>query len=215
MPRRLDSRAPISFPLSVSILPVLALLVGCAHPIELVQPPSRKADLYPTAKRSGDLVIAIDTVQETRRAVRYFGVDLREHGVMPAQIIVTNNGEDAIDVGPADVLVHRGRAVIDPVPTASVAELCKVRSGLHDDEPAELIDAHFAAMSFPDTTVAPGETLRGWMFFDIGVEEKKPQSPWFRVVSLDGGGSNVGLRMAVTESDSGQRLYFGPYRLQH
>ncbi len=211
MPRRLDTSALTP----LALLAALAVLVGCATPVELVTPPSRKADVYPTAKRSGDLVVAIDTVRESRRAQKYFGFDMREHGLMPAQIIVSNHGDEAIEVGPADILVSKGRSVIDPVPAAHVASLCKAHSNLYDGEPAELIDAHFASMSFPEMTVAPGETVRGWMFFDLGLDEKakKPESPWFRVVSLDGGGSNVGLRMAVTESESGQRLHFGPYRL--
>lgn len=194
----------------------LALVaLACATPVELVEPPARKADLFAGAMRSGSLVVAIDSVTETRRAERYFGADLRAHGLLPAQIIVTNLGDTAVEVDPADVLVQQGRNVIDPVPIAHVAALCKEVSGLTDGDEAEQIDAHFAKLAFESMMVAPGETVRGWMFFDVGVEEEDElaDSPWFRVVSLHGAGSRVGLRMAVTENGTRQRLHFGPFRL--
>jgi hypothetical protein len=190
-------------------------VLACASPVELVEPPARKADLFATAMRSGSLVVAVDSVTESKRAVRYFGTDLREQGLLPAQIIVTNLGDTAVEVDPADVLVQRGRAVIDPVPVAYAAALCKETSGLTSGDEAEQIDAHFAKMAFESTVVAPGETVRGWMFFDVGVDEEKDvdENPWFRVVSLHGAGSSVSLRVAVTENGTRQRLHFGPFRL--
>jgi len=195
--------------------PLLALLftLACASPIELVQPPERKADLFPTARRSGSLVVAVDAVNDVRRAERYFGFDPRAAGLMPAQVVITNLGKQPVDVDAADILVQKGREVVDPVPIARVAELCKQASGVGDDETGEQVDAHFAKLSFPSLSIAPGETVSGWLFFDVGPEEKAPENPWFRVVSLYDGGNALALRVAVTESDSGQRLHFGPFRL--
>ena len=106
--------------------------------------------------------------------------------------------------------------MVDPVPVDHVAMLCKETSGLTGGDEAQLIDAHFARMAFTATHVAPGETIRGWMFFDLGVndEEQAYDSPWFRVVSLHGAGNTVGMRVAVTENGTQQRLHFGPFRLQ-
>ncbi|MGH0038008.1 MAG: hypothetical protein ACQGVK_23510 [Myxococcota bacterium] len=200
---------------ALSLLSASLLLAACASPVQLVEPPARKADLFPSAMRSGSLVVAVDSVREPRRAIRYFGTDLRAQGLLPAQIIVTNLGDTAIEVDPADVLVQQGRSVVDPVPVAQVAAYCKESSGLTGGEEAALIDAHFAKLGFTSTLVAPGETVRGWMFFDLGVDEEDEieESPWFRVVSLHGSSHSVGLRVAVTENGTHQRLHFGPYRL--
>jgi hypothetical protein len=200
---------------TLGLLALLPLLAACASPVELVDPPARKADLFASAMRAGSLVVAVDSVNESRRAVRYFGTDLREQGLLPAQIIVTNLGDSAVEVDPADVLVQQGRAVVDPVPVETVATLCKEASGLTRGEEAAQIDAHFAKLAFTPTLVAPGETVRGWMFFDLGVDEEEEayDSPWFRVVSLHGAGNTIGLRVAVTENGTRQRLHFGPYRL--
>ena len=68
-------------------------------------------------------MVAVDQISDRERVVRYFGVDLREFGIVPAQILITNNGRRSVTIEPADVLVSESQRVIDPLPPGYVAEL--------------------------------------------------------------------------------------------
>lgn len=191
-------------------LTLLTLLAGCASNVALVEPPSRNADLFPGAQRSSGLVVAVDAITEPRRIEKYFGVPLQELGIVPVMLIVSNYGDAAVSVTPADALVLKQQSVIDPVPAAHVTQLVHEHFGA-DGETANQISAHFERMAFAEQVAAPGETVDGLLFFDVGVEKRR-ESDFFTLVSLYPR-SRLKLKLAVTEVENRQRLHFGPFPL--
>ncbi len=191
-------------------LPLLLVLLlpGCAS-YEVVRLPERQADLYPLAEEQRGIWMAIDDISEPRRARRFFGSDLRERGILPVEVIVSNRGSERISVGPADVLMLRGMDVVDPLPLENVARVVKDRGGIVTSSTSEQLDALLEDVAFRQRLLAPGESHHGVLFFDV-VEERSPVTRFFRLLSLY---PQAGwqIRAAVTDVDSRRRIPFGPF----
>jgi len=207
-PARRAPLLPLLTPLFALLL--LASATGCASRLELVEPPLRHADLYPGSLRGGGVVVAVDAL-DARRARRYFGADLRDAGLLPSVVVVSNRSGEVVSVGPADVLAMEGRRVVDPVRPQEVARRVAARRGLDDEGSAELA-AYLASIAYAPTVVPPGETVQGVVFFDLGRDASEREPSAFRLVSLLPR-SRLWLRVAATEQESGQRMMFGPFRV--
>ncbi len=191
-----------------SYLLLCLLVCGCAS-YDVVELPPREADLYPFAKEERGIWMAIDDISKPKRARKYFGADLANHGIHPVELIVSNRGEDGISVGPADVLMLKGREIIDPLPIERIASLVKERGGIVTDATAEQLDLFLSRLAFRETVLEPGQSYHGIIFFDVA-EDTGPVSRFFRVVSLYPGPSFY-VKAAVTELESKQRIPFGPF----
>ena len=179
---------------------------------ELVLPPLRDADLYPLAHAKAGVAVAVDEIADSQRAERYFGVDLLAKGILPVQIVVSNHGEHRVSIRPVDVLLLRGRQVVDPRRVGKVADLLRERGLWIREETAQRIDEFFESVAFQETVVAPGETYQGVMFFDAPLPSPY-RSRYFRLVALFPD-SRLKLHLAVTDLESGDRLRFGPFGLR-
>lgn len=200
-----------------SLVALLVLFVaggaGCAS-YELVALPVRDADVYPTAHERGGLAVAVDAIDDPRRVERYFGTDLTEAGVLPVLVIVSNHGERRVEVSPADLLLFEGRDVVDPLPLEHVLRIPEERAFLLREETAADLEAFYRGLAFRDVVVAPGESYQGVLFFDAAPE--RPESRFdrfFRVARLFPEPA-LRLHVRVTELESGERLRFGPFRVE-
>jgi len=176
-----------------------------------VQLPLREADLYPAAETKAGLAVAIDEMSDPQRVWTYFGTDLLGKGILPVQVIVSNHGEHRVKIRPSDVLLLRGRDVIDPLPIEKVTDIPKGKGLWVSDETTEQIDKFFAELGLKETIVRPGETARGVLFFKT---LKKPSwtSRFFRVARLFPEPS-FQLHLVVTDLEEKKRVGFGPFSL--
>ncbi len=193
------------------VLLVPVLLAGCAS-YELMEIPARRADLYPLADRRGGVALAVDDLGDPRRSRRFFGADLREHGVLPIGVVVSNHGADRIAVGPADVLMLRGSRVVDPLPLETVGEIVKDRFLAVSPGTKRELERVLAEAAFRQTVVAPGQSYQGVVFFDAVHEEESRAGRFFRMLRAYPR-ALFQIHVGVTELGSRQRTHFGPFPL--
>lgn len=186
----------------------LVLQSACTS-YELVQLPVRDADLYPSAESKAGLAVAIDQMSDSGRVRRHFGADLLDKGILPIQLIVSNHGDHRVKIRPSDVLMLRGRGVIDPLPIEKVTEFPKSEGLWVTDETEEQIDEYFTELAFKEMIVPPGETVRGVLFFEM-FGKPIPRSRYFRLVSLFPQPS-FQLHLVITDLEKKERIPFGPF----
>jgi hypothetical protein len=171
--------------------------------------PQREADLYPLAQTREAITVAIDEIKQAARAERYFGADLIEEGILPVSVVVSNYGSHRLAVKPSDVLLYRGREIIDPLPVETVVATAKRQHWRLSSKTAEQLDTLFESMTFRETQVLPNESYQGVLFFPLPIS-KKAANDYLAVRSLyREGGPRV--RVGVTDVDAGGRLHFGPF----
>src|SRR5713101_6700194 len=103
---------------------VVVLLAGCGS-YQVAQMPQYEADLYPLTQSKSGITIGIDDIRSPERAQRYFGADLVKDGVLPVNVVVSNYGKHRVVVKPSDILLHRGKEIVDPLPIQIVAAAAK------------------------------------------------------------------------------------------
>jgi hypothetical protein len=193
------------------LLMVLLVASACAS-FELVELPVREADVYPTAHERDGVAVAVEPMLDGRRAERYFGADLLRRGILPVQVIVSNHGAARVRIRPADVLLLDDRHVIDPLPATAVAEIPKAKGLFVTGATAARLDALYRELELRERVLAPDESYRGVLFFDVGVRPEPDRfgTRFFRLTNLF---SEPPLRLDVvlTELDRGERLRFGPF----
>jgi hypothetical protein len=197
----------------VLLLAGILFLPACAS-VELVELPVREADLYPTAEIRQGVAVAVDEIVEPGRSERHFGADLAKHGILPVQVLVSNQRSGRISVRPADFLLLQGRAVRDPVPVEHVSAIVRRNLGWAGSRAAEEIDRFLEGLALRETVVAPGETYRAVFFFERPVEEPL----WGRRAALLRVSRffpqpSLQLHIVLTELEEQERLRFGPIRI--
>ena len=185
-------------------------VTGCATSFEVVELPERSADLYPQALTLHGMTVAVDEIRDAERAHRYFGVDLLDYDIVPINIVVSNHEIRPVLVQPADVMLHRGSEIIDPLPISRVAALAK-REGRLNRETREQVDAYYRELAFKAATVPPNDTYHGVLFFRIPRPDDPRESLFHRVALWMQG--NLQLDVVVETTDRHERLRFGPYRV--
>lgn len=193
---------------SLFLLPFF--LPGCTS-FEVVRLPTREADLYPFSESHAGVSIAVDEITEPERVQRYFGARLIGKGVYPVQVLISNYSDRRIAVRPSDVLLLRGRDVVDPLPLQGVVAAVENDGRWTTDETSGQIAAFFREIAFRETFLAPDETYQGVIFFQA-VRRPKPGSRFFRVASLFPEPA-LRLRLVATDVDTGERIPFGPFGL--
>ena len=191
---------------------LLALfLVSCAGSYQVVQIPQYAADLYPLSQTKAGVTIAIDEIKNPTRVARYFGADLIRVGVLPVSIVVSNHGENRAVVKPSDILLHRGKEIIDPIPVEVVAAAAKRQHGTLRSETEKKVDSFFENIAFKETVLLPNDTYQGVMFFAIPRTGER-RGRFFTVLrAFREEGPRILL--GVTDLDTGERLRFGPLSL--
>jgi hypothetical protein len=194
-----------------SIVILCVLVGGCAGSYSVVQMPQREADLYPLSQTKEGVTIAIDEIKGSERAQRYFGADLIQAGILPLAVIVSNYGERPVIVKPSDILLHRGKEIIDPLPVEAVLAVAKRQHWFLRSKTEEQIDAFFERIVLRETPLPPNDSYQGVLFFSIP-KPPRPRDSSFVVTSLfkEGGPK---IRVGVTDMDTRDRLHFGPFSL--
>lgn len=203
-------RKMVSFAMALA----LSILSACAS-FDLVRPPAREADLYPSAEMRSGVVVAVDVISDPDRAQRYFGARLPEEGILPVQVVVSNRSVRPIAVRPSDVLLVQGSKVVDPVPLERVSAIARNiarNKGLFvTSDTTERVDTFFEEVSFRHANVSAGQSYQGVLFFPT-VPKQRRGSRYFRVVSLFPQ-PTLSLRIAATEMETRERIHFGPFGL--
>jgi hypothetical protein len=185
-------------------------LVACSSAYRVVKIPERAADMYPLSQTKDGVTIAIDEMRGAARAHRYFGADLIGSGILPVVVVVSNFSPQTIAVKPADVLLQRGRDIVDPLPLESVVAVATSTRWIRQ-KTREQVEGFFSSAAFKETVLLPNETYQGVMFF-ANVKPRKRDQGSFSVMSLfDEGGPRI--RVAVTDFERPNRVHFGPFSL--
>lgn len=195
------------------VLPVLlaVALLGCAGSYQVVQIPQRDADLYPLSQTKAGVTIAIDEVRSAARAERYFGANLIKGGILPVSVVVSNHSAHRVVVKPSDILLHRNKEVIDPLPLEMVVAMAKSEHGFLGAKTEQPIDRFFADLAFKETILLPNDTYHGVMFFADPTPERRSDRFFTILRVFREGGPKI--RVAVTNLDSNERVHFGPFSL--
>lgn len=192
----------------VFLLALMLGLAGCAGPrLDVAPMPQRDADLYPWAVEKAGVVVAVDEIVDPDRMQQYFGVNLLEHAILPVNVVVSNRSDRRVTIGPGDVLLVQDREVIDPLPIARVAHIAEGAGGDETD-----MSEHLAALVLQETTLAANQSYQGVLFFPYErVEDARDDGPLRTILRLFG--HDLRMNIGVTDASTGERLYFGPFRL--
>jgi hypothetical protein len=159
--------------------------------------PEYEADVHPLSQTRAGVTIAIDEITRPERVERLFGADLTRDGIVPVNVVVSNFSKQPVSVKPTDVLLSRGKEVIDPLSMEYVLATAR-RQGTVE-----------SAM-FRQTVLAPGETYRGFMFFPAPAP-KRGIAGFLNTLFADD--ESARIRVGVTNLESGERIVFGPFSL--
>lgn len=181
--------------LMVIMLFLTGSLTACATS-HRTQPPLRNADVYPNAQTIAGLTVAVDEISDPDRVRRYFGIDLTKEDILPVNIIFSNQGDDRFLVKSSDILLTEGNSVIDAMPVDAVEKLVKDRS------------RPVADVAMQETVVQPLGNYQGVLFFKTKRADAGLYGEFENIFS-----SRLTVRVVVTDQDSGERIYFGPYSL--
>lgn len=192
-------------------LQLSVVLGGCASAYQVVRIPEREADLYPLSQTKERVTIAIDEVKAASRAERYFGADLISEGILPLVVVVSNYSERPVNVKPSDILLHRGREIVDPLPIDVVRAIAKSQQWFLRARTGEQIDGFFDSVAFAETALPPNETYQGVLFFSFPKQQRRQHSLFMISNLYKQGGPRV--RVGVTDLDTRERLHFGPFSL--
>jgi hypothetical protein len=197
-------------PVFVPVLLAL-FLVSCAGSYQVVQIPQYAADLYPLSQTKAGVTIAIDEIRNRTRASTYFGADLINVGILPVSVVVSNHGKHQALVKPSEILLHRGKEIIDAIPIEVVAATAKRQHRSLREETEKKVDSFFENIAFKETVLRPNDTYQGVMFFAIP-RSSEMRSRYFRALrAFPEEGARI--LVAVTDLDTGERLRFGPLSL--
>jgi hypothetical protein len=195
------------------LIPLLLGLVlqGCAGSYRVVQIPQYEADLYPLSQAKAGITISIDEIKSPQRAERYFGADLIKEGIVPVNVVVSNYGKQRVVVKPSDILLYRGKEIIDPLPVEMVVATAKRQHRFLRFNTEEEVNKFFENATFKETVLLPQETHRGVMFFATPTP-RRTVDRFFTALSVyrEGGPK---IRVGLTNLDTGERLLFGPFSI--
>jgi hypothetical protein len=188
-------------------------LAGCADSsYQVVQIPQRAADLYPGSQTESGVTVAIDEIRSPDRVEKYFGTNLMRQGVLPLAIIISNNSEHRIVVTAADVLLHQGTLVIDPVPLPMVVAMAEAPYRLRSKTQAQ-VDQYFQGLAFTDVTLPRGANYQGVIFFSVP-RHQRPADDFFSILPLFSE-YRMRVQIAVRDTENQTRLQFGPFTLSY
>lgn len=197
-------------PVFIAALLALALL-GCARSYRVVEVPQYGADLYPLSQTRAGITVAVDEIRGAERAERFFGSDLIREGIFPVNVVISNFSKQRVTVKPSDILLYRGKEIIDPLPLEMVVATAKRQHGFLSSSTEGEVNKFFESSTFKEAVVMPNESYRGVVFF-APPKTKGIVDRWFRRLSVyNEAGPRV--RMGVTNLDSGDRLLFGPFSI--
>ena len=197
-------------PIRMLLPAVLTLVVsGCASSYRVVHVPQYGADLYPQSQTRSGITVAVDEMKSAERVERLFGADLISEGILPVSVVVSNFGKQRLLVKPSDLMLYRGKEVIDPIPVEMVMNVAKRQKSFLRASTKEEVDKYFEESTFKETALYPSETYRGVMFFAVP-GPKRFMDRFFTAWSVyhDGGPK---MRMGLTNMDSGERVLFAPF----
>lgn len=202
-------------PRTLALAIALALLsgAGCTSTYRVVQMPERAADMYPLSQTREGLTVAIDEVRAPARAQRYFGANLPRAGILPVVVVVTNHSAHRVVVKPSDVLLHRGREIIDPVPIQSVVAAARDERWRFSRKTRERVQSFFEGVAFKETILLPQDTYQGVLFFAYPQSQRRDDR-FFSVWSLFvEGGPRIRVALTDMETAEPKRVHFGPFSL--
>lgn len=189
---------------------VMVTLLACGHDtFNVIELPTRDAELYPLSQSQGDIVVAIDKLSNPERAKRYFGANLIDSDILPVDVLVSNHSEHRYTIKPADTLLRNRNEVIDPLPVEMVANIVKNQSD-YTDETRKQIEDYYFNIVLQETVLFPQDNYQGVLFFPV--PQKRKRNLFFRSTPLFADG-RLKLHLLVTNLDTGERKRFGPFRL--
>lgn len=194
---------------SLYLFVAFCLLAGCTS-YQVVRIPLRDAGLYPVSQTLGEISVGIDAIEDHQRALRYFGIDLLEQGIMPVVITISNHGTSGTAVNPADVLLRRGNSVIDPLPLEHI--ISKVTGWRMSEKTAKQARRYLRNLSFQDQMLMAGDTYQGVLFFPMRLESEAAATE-FTVLDVFSS-YLMQLTVVVTNMDKNERRRFGPFTLK-
>ena len=187
------------------------MLLGCSASSPVVQIPNYEADVYPLSQTRAGVTIGIDEITRPERSERYFGADLAKAGILPVSIAVSNHGKQRVIVKPSDVLLHRGKEVMDPLPLEFVVATARRQHEFFRSKSEKEVAKFFESAMFKETVVNASDTYRGVMFF-AAPAPKRGSDRFLAALGVRRDAAPE-IRVGLTNRDTGERLLFGPFSL--
>ena len=198
-------------PKLLGLLGILAL-AACTTAYEIVEIPTRDAELYPLAQSKDGITVAVDEITSSERSKQYFGVDLFKEGIVPLNVVISNHTDRRLLVNPADMLLLRGRqSVVDPVPLHMVTNLVVRDYGWLKSDANKELNEHFEDLSLQEMVLMPDQVYQGVLFFKAAEPDRyKSRNRHFTVMSLYRQGA-LNLQVSIADLETQERMYFGPF----
>jgi hypothetical protein len=170
---------------ATALLPIIAALV-CLFPLPALAehksaPPAKSADQYPAndAHPNEHVTVAAEPCDDARRC-SFFRLPYLEHGLLPIRVIITNDGDRALQLDEARFQFFS--AANDKLPAATEDEINRRLFTYKSTKPIHIpldpfpvkrtpIDKRIADddndFGFQTTVVNAHSTLAGYLFYDI------------------------------------------------
>jgi hypothetical protein len=111
------------------LLAFLALIAfSCAAPLKTSVAPFRLPETLPNNAKVWDLVVGVDVIDTTDESNRIFGTDLKEAGILPVHLIVSNKGSEEYVVDASQVFGAAGGEYFPAYTLSQAAEVVRESS---------------------------------------------------------------------------------------
>ncbi len=190
---------------------MLGLSACSPSPYEVVEMPVRDAGLYPLSQTIDGITVAVDEITNSDRSKQYFGVDMFKYGIVPVNVVISNDTDRRQLVNPSDILLLRGRqTVVDPIPIQSVTNMVGRDYSHLDFVTADKINDYLDELTLQEIVLMPNQVYQGVLFYLADRSEKGKNGRFFNVKTLYRKGA-LNIKVSIADLDTRERKRFGPF----
>jgi len=190
---------------------MLGLSACSPSPYEVVEMPVRDAGLYPLSQTIEGITVAVDEMTNSDRSKQYFGVDMFKYGIVPVNVVISNDTDRRQLVSPSDILLLRGRqTVVDPLPIQSVTNMVGRDYSHLDFVTADKINDYLDELTLQEIVLMPNQVYQGVLFYLADRPEKGNSGRFFNVKTLYRKGA-LNIKVSIADLETRERKRFGPF----
>lgn len=195
----------------ISGILMLGLSACSPSPYEVVEMPVRDAGLYPLSQTIEGITVAVDEMTNSDRSKQYFGVDMFKYGIVPVNVVISNDTDRRQLVSPSDILLLRGRqTVVDPLPIQSVTNMVGRDYSHLDFVTADKINDYLDELTLQEIVLMPNQVYQGVLFYLADRPEKGNSGRFFNVKTLYRKGA-LNIKVSIADLETRERKRFGPF----
>jgi hypothetical protein len=173
----------------LEFLLIFCLLTGCASYTPVTTKLGAQGPTV-TAQPKDDLVVSVDEYATKEKSKKAFDTDMAKEGVLALLVSIQNGGQQTFEIKPSDINLREGETslkVLSPKEAAKKAKREYVMKAIgwslivpiisipvavavsadHTSKVNDKIAQDFSAKAFAGGTLAPGNEVTGFVFFEL------------------------------------------------